>query len=171
MSDDLVEHGSGGPGGIAVLFIVAVCLLVLFSGLVFLASRIATRRNRRPGPVAVWLGGAALLSGYAAVAIYFWGALHMLFLEDADLYQGCQEAAGTEQPLDVNGYSTSYVPPRIVCHTGDGAELAMIVPAWIAPGLAASGGFTLAAGLAYGAQRRRAAPVAVTGTPSPGGRR
>lgn len=87
--------------------------------------------------------GLAALAGAAAVAMYVWGALHIVgaLIEaesggaDSSPAPACVRAGGVGNAAHVDGYRIDYLPVRFVCHLekGGGSFTADSAPRYVAP--------------------------------------
>ena len=121
----------GGFDSIAVLFVLVVGVLVV-CGLVGFACSSAAKFRRGSGASSRWgRAGAALLAA-AAICVYLWGALHVLFMEDVDKGHAC-EKAGAVQGREIAGYEGHYLPLRFVCETRAGRRFDAVIPGCVTP--------------------------------------
>lgn len=121
-----------------IVFIAAVLAVGLTAYATITLVRTARGRRAQPTPTtpAVLpraLGATASLAGAGALAVYAWGALSLLALDDTERGPACKQA---EDPVDVttiDGYSATYVPLRFGCHAADGTTYAVGVPEFVNP--------------------------------------
>ncbi|MFI1971428.1 hypothetical protein [Streptomyces cinnamoneus] len=77
----------------------------------------------------------SLLTAAAALAVYLWGCLHLLFLEDQELAERCerQRPAGTPTLVGRRG---DFIPLRLVCEASNGHDYSIVIPGYINPTVA-----------------------------------
>ncbi|MGW2369650.1 hypothetical protein ACWCZ5_29255 [Streptomyces sp. NPDC001667] len=116
---------------LAVLAAGAAALLSL-SG--YLCSRL-TREARRQYTTFRLGRDLSLLAAAAALAVYLWGCLHLLFLTDQELVHRCeqQKPAGTPALVGLRG---DFVPLRVLCETSNGHDYSIVIPSYINPTVA-----------------------------------
>ncbi|MFJ7767388.1 hypothetical protein ACIQ1J_02855 [Streptomyces sp. NPDC097107] len=110
----------------------AILVLLILAGLitvVWLTVRVITGlvRSRRNG--ATLLGPAAVLAWDAAVGMYTWGLLHLLFFDDHAQAQACEKAVEGK----VAGYEPTFVPLHFGCRAGDGRVVEAVIPSYVNP--------------------------------------
>ncbi|MFH8491223.1 hypothetical protein [Streptomyces longisporoflavus] len=141
-----------GFDSITVLFILLIGSVVVFSLIVYLCSSLA-RRERPPHGLRLWLRGGAVLGCCAALCVYLWGLLHVVFMEDTNMREACVKSGGGKRAATVDGYGASYVPLRFTCRIDEGGSYAAAVPPWINPALSVLVPLTLITGVASGVTR------------------
>ncbi|MVO86579.1 hypothetical protein GPA10_17870 [Streptomyces sp. p1417] len=118
-------------------------------------------------PWAVGPRAAASLAAAGALAVYAWGAFHLLRYDDTEWAPACRAAEGPVDVTAVESYSATYVPLRFGCHTADGTTYAVGVPEYVNPAaltLALTAGVLAgAAALASRSARRPPAPGTAPG--------
>ncbi|GHA90113.1 MULTISPECIES: hypothetical protein [Streptomyces] len=131
---------------------VGVLLVVLLTGApallgltAYLCSRLSPRARRRYTPPARWRD-LSLAAAAAALALYLWGCLHVLFLEDQEQAMECERNRPGGTPRLV-GRRGDFVPLRLVCETSDGSDFSVVIPGCINPALAVLLLLTLGCGL------------------------
>ena len=84
----------------------------LVAATVYLCSRFTRQARRRRTPTAVWRD-ASLTAVTVALALYVWGCLHVLFLEDQEQAEACERArpAGVPTLIGIRG---DFIPLRLV---------------------------------------------------------
>ncbi|MFD9463587.1 hypothetical protein [Streptomyces sp. NPDC060027] len=82
------------------------------------------------------LAAATALTWAAAVGMYTWGVLHLVFLDESSQSQACAKAVGTRQ---IAAYEPSFVPLRFDCRTSDGHTFEAVVPSYLNPSVAVLG--------------------------------
>ncbi|WP_433326140.1 hypothetical protein [Spirillospora sp. CA-294931] len=97
--------------------------------------RVCTARQGRDAVKA-----AAVLAWTAAIGMYTWGLLHLLFLDDAARAQECQAAVGAG---NLAGYAPSFVPLHFGCRSDDGHVVQIAVPPYVNLSVAMFGVFAL----------------------------
>ncbi|MCD7445280.1 hypothetical protein K4B79_44760 [Streptomyces lincolnensis] len=100
--------------------------------LAYLGACLAPRRLRAHRP-ATALRDTGLLCAAAALAVYLWGCLHVVFLERQEIGNRCAQVAGG---VRVAGFHGDFVPLRLVCRTDDGRDLTVVIPAYVNPSTA-----------------------------------
>ncbi|MDT0346449.1 hypothetical protein [Streptomyces litchfieldiae] len=148
----LASDKAGGFDTIAVLFILLIGLVVVFSLIAYLCSSIA-RRKQRSRDGRSWLRAGAVLSICAAICVYLWGTLHVAFMEDEHMREACVEAGGQAKADEVDGYGASYLPLRFECRIDEGDSYSAAIPPWINPALGVFASLALITGVASGATR------------------
>jgi hypothetical protein len=111
-----------------ILFFGSLATLGLAAYAVTLVARHGIRRSGTP----VTLRYLAAFAAAGAVAVYTWGALHLLIDETA-ADQACKDAVGAAQAADVDRYETSLVPLRFGCHVSGGGTYEAAVPGYVNP--------------------------------------
>ncbi|MBB5117983.1 hypothetical protein [Streptomyces eurocidicus] len=98
----------------------------------YLCSRLTPQAHR--GPFRLWRD-LSLLTSAAALAVYLWGCLHLLFLEDQELAERCerQRPAGTPTLVGRRG---DFIPLRLVCEASNGHDYSIVIPGYINPTVA-----------------------------------
>ncbi|MFE3071863.1 hypothetical protein [Streptomyces sp. NPDC059247] len=118
-----------------VLLTVLFCGTAVLAGLTaFLGSRLAPRARRRYTPARAWRD-ASLLAVAAGLALYLWGCLHVLFLEDGEQAARCERHRPPGLPALV-GRRGDFLPLRLVCEVSDGRDYTVVVPGFVNPTLA-----------------------------------
>ncbi|MBT2383120.1 hypothetical protein [Streptomyces sp. ISL-11] len=121
-----------GHNPYALLAIILFGLVIAATLAVYGFATMARHGMRRSG-MPVTLRYLASLAGAAAVAVYTWGAVHLMLLDETGRDQACKEAVGTAHAMHIDGYRPTYIPLRLGCHvTGDGTYAAG-VPEYIIP--------------------------------------
>ncbi|GHC72604.1 hypothetical protein [Streptomyces flavofungini] len=154
---------------------------VTLMGIVFLAAVLAvgltayatitlvrTAKGRAQSTPAVLpraLGATASLAGAGALAVYAWGALRLLALDDTERGPACARAEGPVDASAIDGYSATYVPLRFGCHAADGTTYAVGVPEYVNPAaltLTITAAVLAGAAAAIGSRARGRRPDRVT---------
>ncbi|MFI9171422.1 hypothetical protein [Streptomyces lincolnensis] len=104
----------------------------LLAAVAYLGASLAPRRLRAHRP-ATALRDAGLLCSAAALALYLWGCLHVVFLERQEIGNRCAQVSGG---VRVAGFHGDFVPLRLVCRTDDGRDLTVVVPSYLNPSIA-----------------------------------
>ncbi|MGW4229231.1 hypothetical protein ACWEF9_08065 [Streptomyces sp. NPDC004980] len=133
----------------ATLFTVLLAGVPALLGLaVYLCSRLSRRARRSRTPPAVWRDLSLAAAG-ATLALYLWGCLHVLFVEDQEQAQECERNRPEGIPGLV-GRRGDFVPLRLVCEVSDGRDFAVLVPGYVNPALAVLLLLVLVCGLVAG---------------------
>ncbi|MEV4427408.1 hypothetical protein ACN9M0_20025 [Streptomyces sp. R-07] len=128
-SDPWAGHDFG------VLLTVLFCGAAALAGLTaYLGSRLAPRARRRYTPARV-VRDASLAAVAAGIALYLWGCLHVLFLEDQEQAAQCELHRPPGLPALV-GRRGDFIPLRLVCEASDGRDYTVVIPDFINPTLA-----------------------------------
>ncbi|MGW5448757.1 hypothetical protein [Streptomyces asiaticus] len=161
----LASDSPDGLNSILLLFICLIGVIVIFTLIGLLGSGVAKRTGRRKTR-AEWLGGIALLSVCVTIALYIWGALHVMFMESDNMRDECAKAGGTAKAAQVDRYSASYLPLRFTCHIDEGGSYDAAVPGYVNPAM----GITFVLAIATGAvsvvtrdQNRSTSPTVTRG--------
>ncbi|MFJ5274316.1 hypothetical protein [Streptomyces sp. NPDC088358] len=106
----------------------------LVAATVYLCSRFTRQARRRRTPTAVWRD-ASLTAVTVALALYVWGCLHVLFLEDQEQAEACERArpAGVPTLIGIRG---DFIPLRLVCEASNGHDYSVVIPHYINPTIA-----------------------------------
>lgn len=130
-----------GHSPLALVLIILVGLIVAASLAVYGFSTMARHGVRRSGPATVFRS-LATLAAAAAVAVYVWGAVHLVLMDDTAITQACREAVGKARAAGIDRYEASYIPLRLGCQVGGDEVYAVGVPGYVNP---AALGFALTA--------------------------
>ncbi|WP_445519097.1 hypothetical protein [Streptomyces sp. NEAU-174] len=130
----LASDAPDGLNSILLLFICLIGVITFCTLIALLGSGMAKRRGRRKTR-AEWLGGIALLSVCVTIALYIWGALHLMFMESDTMRDACAKAHSPEKAAQVDGYSASYLPLRFTCRIDKGGSYDAAVPGYINPAM------------------------------------
>ncbi|WP_326698138.1 hypothetical protein OG909_12785 [Streptomyces sp. NBC_01754] len=155
MSQHLSTQASDTAGGfnsIALLFILLIGAVVVISLIGYLGSSVARREQGRPGH-RLWLRAGCVVSVCAAICVYLWGTLHVLFMEDLNMRRACVAAGGEAKASKVDGYESSYVPLRFTCRVDGGGSYSAAIPAWVNPALGGLVPLALVTGVVSGVTR------------------
>ncbi|MFH8450927.1 hypothetical protein ACH4CD_16970 [Streptomyces fungicidicus] len=119
----------------------------------YLCSRPAPRARRRSTPARAWRD-VSLAAVAAGLALYLWGLLHILFLDDREQARECerQRPAGTPALVGRRG---DFLPLRLVCEGSDGHDYSVVVPGYINPSLTVLLSLALIAAVASGLLHRK----------------
>ncbi|MEV0275015.1 hypothetical protein AB0I22_01305 [Streptomyces sp. NPDC050610] len=116
----------------------AVLLPILMAGsgallslVVYLCSRLARQDRRRFLPFALWRD-ASLSAVAAALALYLWGCLHLLFPEGRELAEECERRRPEGVPSLV-GRRGDFIPLRLVCEASNGQDYSVVIPEYVNP--------------------------------------
>ncbi|MEU8822531.1 hypothetical protein [Streptomyces sp. NPDC048636] len=101
---------------------------------IYLCSRFTRQAHRRYTPFAAWRD-VSLATVAAALALYLWGCLHVLFLEDQEQAEECERQRPEGVPHLV-GRRGDFIPLRLVCEASDGRDYSVIIPGYINPTIA-----------------------------------
>ncbi|GAA2538491.1 MULTISPECIES: hypothetical protein [Streptomyces] len=123
-------QGHDVAGLITVLFAGAPTLIGLT---VYLCSRLTRQARRRNTPFRTWRD-VSLAAVAAGIALYLWGLLHILFLEDQEQAEECERQRPEGTPALV-GRRGDFIPLRLVCETSDGRDYSVVIPGYINPSL------------------------------------
>jgi len=119
----------------AVLFSVLITGTVTVLGLtVYLCSRFTRQAGRRYTSSAAWRD-VSLATVAVALALYLWGCLHVLFLEDQEQAEECERERPEGTPTLV-GRRGDFIPLRLVCEASNGRDYSVVIPDYINPSLA-----------------------------------
>lgn len=101
----------------------------------------------------------ALAAGAAGTAVYLWGILHILFLEDQEPAEECERQRPEGVPRLV-GRRGDFLPLRLVCEASNGHDYTILIPPYVNPTLAVLMVPALVGALAAGVlhHRRHTAP-------------
>ncbi|MEU5439003.1 hypothetical protein AB0G73_37520 [Streptomyces sp. NPDC020719] len=123
-----------GHNSTALFTILLVGAAILISLIGYLASRLAREARHRYTPVTAWRD-ASLLAAAAALALYLWGCLHVVFLEDQEQAEECElhRPAGTPTLVGRRG---DFIPLRLVCEASNGHDYSVVIPHYINPSVA-----------------------------------
>ncbi|WP_262699801.1 MULTISPECIES: hypothetical protein [Streptomyces] len=154
---------AGELNSILLLFICLIGVIVIFTLIGVLGSGIARRTGRRKTR-AEWLGGIALLSVCATVALYIWGALHVMFMESYNKSEACAKAGGAAKAAQVDRYSASYFPLRFTCRIDEGGSYDAAVPGYVNPAMAIAFVLAIATGAVSVVARDQNRPTSPTVT-------
>ncbi|MFJ8039847.1 hypothetical protein ACIRBX_04925 [Kitasatospora sp. NPDC096147] len=145
--------------------VLAAILLAALAALPVLAVRelVALARGRRRGGRADRLRTVALLSGLGALAVYAWGALHLLGAvltaedggTDSSPLIPCREG-GIERALQVVDYDVGYLPLGFTCVRSTGDDYTVALPGYVNPAFAVLGLAAVASGILARAAAERA---------------
>ncbi|MFI2077637.1 hypothetical protein [Streptomyces triculaminicus] len=124
-------RGHDFVGLLAILVVGAVTLLSLIG---YLCSRLIRQTRRGYAPFGLWRD-LSLLTLAAALAVYLWGCLHLLFLEDQELAERCERQRPVGTPTLV-GRRGDFIPLRLVCEASNGHDYSIVVPGYINPTVA-----------------------------------
>ncbi|MER5202869.1 hypothetical protein [Streptomyces sp. NPDC002825] len=117
---------------VGVLLGVVFCGTAALAGLAaYLGSRLAPRARRRYTPARAWRD-ASLAAAGAGLAVYLWGCLHVLFLEDRAQAEACETHRPPGVPALV-GRRGDFLPLRLVCEASDGRDYTVVIPAYVNP--------------------------------------
>ncbi|MCM3809991.1 hypothetical protein ND808_29745 [Streptomyces sp. DR7-3] len=130
----MAADSAGGHDSILLLFICLIGVIVIFTLIGMVGSGIAKRTGRRKTQDE-WLGGTALLSVCATVALYIWGALHVMFMENDNMREECAKAGGAVKAAQVDRYEAHYFPLRFTCHIDEGGSYDAAVPGYVNPAM------------------------------------
>ncbi|WKK22809.1 hypothetical protein QZH56_29265 [Streptomyces olivoreticuli] len=121
-------QGHNFAGLLAILIVGAATLLGLIG---YLCSRLTRQARRGYTPFRLWRD-LSLLTAAAALTVYLWGCLHLLFLEDQELAERCerQRPAGTPTLVGRRG---DFIPLRLVCEASNGHDYSIVIPGYINP--------------------------------------
>ncbi|MFD4032481.1 hypothetical protein ACFWVP_18655 [Streptomyces sp. NPDC058637] len=116
----------------------------------YLCSRLSrrARRSRTSLAVAVWRDLSLAAAG-ATLALYLWGCLHVLFVEDQELAQECERNRPEGAP-EMVGRRGDFVPLRLVCEVSDGRDFTVLIPGYVNPALAVLLSLALVCGVVAG---------------------
>lgn len=112
---------------------------------VYLCSRFTRQARQQYTPFAVWRD-VSLATAAVALALYLWGCLHVLFLEDQEQGEECERQRPEGTPTLV-GRRGDFIPLRLVCEASDGRDYSVIIPDYINPTVAVLLLLTLACAL------------------------
>ncbi|WP_230992905.1 hypothetical protein [Streptomyces endocoffeicus] len=100
----------------------------------YLCSRFTQPVRRRYVPFMGWRD-VSLATITAALALYLWGCLHVLFLEDQEQAEACERQRPADIPRLV-GRRGDFIPLRLVCEASDGRDYSVVIPDYINPSIA-----------------------------------
>ncbi|MZE80106.1 hypothetical protein [Streptomyces xinghaiensis] len=119
----------------AVLFTVLIAGMGALAGLtVYLFSRFTRQARLRSTPSRTWRD-VSLAAVTAGIALYLWGCLHLLFLEDQEQAEECEHRRPDGIPALV-GLRGDFVPLRLVCEASNGRDYAVVIPDYVNPSIA-----------------------------------
>ncbi|AWT44590.1 MULTISPECIES: hypothetical protein [Streptomyces] len=117
-----------------VLFTLVLAGVPALIGLVaYLGSRLTRQARRRYTSARTWRD-VSLTAVAVGLALYLWGLLHILFLDDQEQAQECERHRPEETPALV-GRRGDFIPLRLVCEASDGHDYSVVVPGYINPSL------------------------------------
>ncbi|MFF3261100.1 hypothetical protein ACFYWO_18240 [Streptomyces sp. NPDC002932] len=117
------------------LFSVLIAGATTVLGLVlYLCSRFTRQAWRRRTSQAVWRD-VSLVMAALGIALYLWGCLHVLFLEDQEQAEAC-ERGRPEGVTALIGRRGDFVPLRLVCEAAGGRDYSVVIPSFVNPVLA-----------------------------------
>ncbi|WP_149825526.1 hypothetical protein [Streptomyces tailanensis] len=128
-SDPWQEHS---PGVLLILLLTGAATLLGLT--VYLCSQFARHARRRYTPFAVWRD-MSLAAVAVALALYLWGCLHLLFLEDEKQGEPCER----QRPEGISklvGRRADFIPLRLVCEASNGRDYSVVIPDYINPSVA-----------------------------------
>ncbi|MGW7658448.1 hypothetical protein ACWGMA_24125 [Streptomyces asiaticus] len=159
----LASDSPDGLNSILLLFICLIGVIVIFTLIGLLGSGMAKRRGRRKTR-AEWFGGIALLSVCATIALYIWGALHLMFMESDTMREACAKARSPEKAAQVDRYSASYLPLRFTCRIDEGGSYGAAVPGYVNPAMGIAFVLAIATGAVSVVARDQNRPTSPTVT-------
>lgn len=134
----MIAESAGSPWqghDFAVLFAVLIAGATTVLGLVlYLFSRFTRQARRRRTSQAVWRDISVVMAALG-IALYLWGCLHVLFLEDQEQAEAC-ERGRPEGVTALIGRRGDFVPLRLVCEAVDGRAYSVVIPGFVNPVLA-----------------------------------
>ncbi|MCC3650907.1 hypothetical protein LIX60_05325 [Streptomyces sp. S07_1.15] len=88
------------------------------------------------------------------IALYLWGCLHLLFLEDQEQAEECERRRPEGAPTLV-GHRGDFIPLRLICESSNGRDYSVIIPDYVNPSIAVLMLLALLSAAASGIFRRR----------------
>ncbi|MBL1118912.1 hypothetical protein JK364_42100 [Streptomyces sp. 110] len=141
----LAADSPDGLNSILLLFICLIGVITVCTLIALLGSGLAKRTGRRKTR-AEWLGGIALLSVCVTIALYIWGALHVMFMESDTMREACAKAGSPEKAAQVDRYSARYLPLRFTCQIDKGGSYDAAVPGYVNPAMGIAFALAIATG-------------------------
>jgi hypothetical protein len=123
-----------GHNPVTLLSLVLLCLL-LAAGLAVYGFVTMARHGIRRSDMGTTLRYLAALAASGAIAVYAWGALHLLAFDETMRDQACKNAVGPDHAMHIDRYEPSYLPLSLGCHVKGGGTYSVGVPAYINPAL------------------------------------
>lgn len=121
-----------GHSPAALLAIIVLGLLGAATLAVYGCTTLARRGVRASSPTVRYRSLAALAAG-AAVAVYVWGAVHLLVLDGSARDDACKRAVGAARAMHIDAYRPTYIPLRLGCHVAGGRTYSVGVPGYANP--------------------------------------
>ncbi|UGY95065.1 hypothetical protein [Streptomyces gobiensis] len=137
----IASSSSQGYSALELLLVIPVGLIIAASFAVYGFVTLAQHGARREGIVFTARSLAALVAS-AAVAMYVWGAFHLV-MDETMVREACQEAVGEaigmEYAAHIDRYESSYIPLGLGCHVKNGDTYIVGVPDYVNPATAVFG--------------------------------
>jgi hypothetical protein len=150
------------PNPVIVLLIPAVSAVAVPT-LFGYGIAVLVRGRRRRDRV---LRGLVALAAAATIAVYAWGALHMI-QDQTSANDTCQQAVGPAHAGDISAYETSLIPLHFACRVDGAGSYEPFVPGFVNPTALALALLTcLLAAAAQQAKRVTPIPSTTGGTTS-----
>lgn len=121
-----------GHNALALLAIVVLGLLAAGILAVYGCTALARRGVSSSSP-AVLIRSLAAFTTAAALAIYAWGAVHLMLLDGTRRDEACKRAVGTAHAISIDEYRPAYIPLRLGCHVAGVGTYSVGVPSYINP--------------------------------------
>ncbi|MET9418476.1 hypothetical protein ABZY03_30655 [Streptomyces klenkii] len=118
--------------GLLVILMTGTATLLSLTG--YLCSRLTRESRQEYSPFRLWRD-LSLLTVVAALAVYLWGCLRLLFLVDHELAERCERQRPAGTPTLV-GLRSDFIPLRVVCETSNGQDYSIVIPGYINPTVA-----------------------------------
>ncbi|MCC5036304.1 hypothetical protein DMH02_024735 [Streptomyces sp. WAC 00631] len=120
---------------------------------VYLCSRLTRQARLRFTPSRTFRD-VSLAAVAAGIALYLWGCLHVLFLEDQEQAEECERRRPEGVPALV-GRRGDFIPLRLVCESSNGRDYSVIIPDYVNPSIAVLMVLALLSAAASGIFRRK----------------
>ncbi|MDH6700883.1 hypothetical protein ACIQKE_27465 [Streptomyces griseoviridis] len=95
------------------------------------------RHGVRRGSLLTTLRAVAALTAACAAALFAWGAVHLMTLDETRRDTACKEAVGPAHVLEIDSYRPSYIPLALGCHVENGTTYTTGVPGYLNPAVGA----------------------------------
>ncbi|GFH37804.1 hypothetical protein [Streptomyces pacificus] len=117
---------------IPLVLLLSVTGAVVAPWLAIRGVRLLSRTGTKRATLALIKGVAALACACSA-AVYTWGLLHLMILDESGQAQACSERLNSEQYEFVDGYEYSFIPLSFNCRVNSGQTYEAVVPGYVNP--------------------------------------
>lgn len=129
-----MASGHDGPPSPLVLLMLSLVMVITAVGLAGYGFSTLARQGVRRSGIGVVLRSSAALAASTGIAMYAWGALHLVGDETMTV-QACRDAVGREQSADIDRYEFSYIPLNLGCHVKGDGTYAAAIPEYVNPAM------------------------------------